>query len=108
LNREGSLNPRVLLLDQCNRLQEDAALENYLSLDPNTAARELIRVVHKHGGSAAIIAESRRRAEPPFEAALISHAKFVGRTLQAGGMVLHDYVRWSDSGCQSMRALGLL
>jgi DNA repair protein RadC len=106
--RESSGDPRALLLDRRNRLQGDAVLENYLRQDVITASRELIRIVRKHGGSAAIITESRRRAGTSFEPALIAHAKGVGGTLRAVGIVLHDYVRWSDRACESMRGLGLL
>ena len=105
--REVWLCPRALLLDQCNRLLADVALENCFRKDANTTARDLIRLACKYGGSAAIVVQSGGRAAPAFEAALVNQAKIVSRTLRVVGILLHDYVRWSDRGCESMRDLGL-
>jgi DNA repair protein RadC len=108
LGADVSLELRALLLDQRNRLQADVALKHHPGQDATTAARDLIRIALEHGASAAIVVQGGRRDANCFETALIDRAKIVERSLQAVGIVLHDYVRRNHLGCASMRASGFL
>lgn len=108
LEKNVSPDLRALLLDQRNRLRADVPLKDRVGQEAIMVARDLIHVALEHGASAAIVAQSGKRAATSFEAALVNQTKIVQRSLQVVDLVLHDYVRRSDRGWVSMRASGLL